>query len=95
MTVLLWCAAMSSLLVEPDERGRVSLSRAGELADRYVVHRLDNGVLVLEPAVVLGVREAAELTQARQSVTRRQPAAPLGAVLDRIDTEVGVDTNLR
>jgi hypothetical protein len=83
---------MSTLLVEPDDRGRICLSRTGVLADRYVVHRLDNGILMLEPAVVLGVRESAELTQARQVVAQGRVGAPLDAVLDRLDAEVGVST---
>lgn len=85
---------MSSLLVEPDDRGRVSLGRAGDLADRYVVHRLGNGVLMLEPAVVLGAREMEELLAARAAASRGTGSSPLDDALDRLDSQLGISTRL-
>lgn len=47
------------LVIEADERGRVSLARAGvEPNQRYVVHVESDGSVILSPAVVMTAHEA-------------------------------------
>lgn len=48
------------ILVEPDSRGRVSLSQVGRKSRYYRVTEEAGGVIVLRPAVILTVDEALE-----------------------------------
>lgn len=47
-----------NILVEPDSRGRVSLSQVTRKARYYRVTEEPGGVIVLRPAVILTVDEA-------------------------------------
>jgi hypothetical protein len=44
-------------VVEADPRGRVSLARAGKLAERYLCYALADGRIVLQPAAVISELE--------------------------------------
>ena len=44
-------------VVEADPRGRVSLARAGRLAERYLCYALGDGRIILQPAVVVSELE--------------------------------------
>ena len=75
-------------LLEPDDRGRVSLARLpGDNADRYMARRLEDGTVILEPVVVLPARAVDSLTRAlRSNRDRREGNAgttPLAEVLGR------------
>ena len=73
------------VLVEPDDRGRVSLSKIpGANVDRYVGRRLPDGSILLQPAVVMSHQALRSLlqVQSRASTGPRQ-SIPLGEVLDR------------
>lgn len=49
----------TEVLVDRDTRGRVSLARvSSHLADRYLARIEDDGVIVLEPAVVMTEAQA-------------------------------------
>ncbi|AEQ21093.1 hypothetical protein E3_1750 [Rhodococcus phage E3] len=48
------------ILVEPDSRGRVSLSQVGRKSRYYRVTEEAGGIIVLRPAVILTVDEALE-----------------------------------
>ena len=77
------------VLVEPDDRGRVSLSKLpGVNAQRYVGRRMADGSIVLRPALVMSY-------QALQSLLKVQSRGPaeerlgssLREVLDRYGRE--------
>ncbi len=75
-------------LLEPDERGRISLARVpGDMAERYAARRLDDGTILLEPVVVLPLRAVESLTRALEANGRRRrgesSTTPLDAVLKR------------
>jgi hypothetical protein len=53
--------AGTEFVVEADARGRVSLGRAGKLADRYLCYALADGRIVLQPAAVVSEVELALL----------------------------------
>ena len=64
-------------VVEADPRGRVSLARAGQLAERYLCYALADGRIVLQPAAVVSELEislladpdtVAELDEGRREV---------------------------
>jgi hypothetical protein len=40
-------------VVEADPRGRVSLARAGRLAERYLCYALADGRIILQPAAIV------------------------------------------
>jgi hypothetical protein len=73
------------LLLEPDDRGRISLAKVpGSTADRYIVRPLPGGSLLLQPAVVLSrqsVESLLKVVEARRDGPRR--GRPLNEVLDR------------
>jgi hypothetical protein len=46
-------ATTKQFVVEADPRGRVSLARAGELAERYLCYALPDGRIILQPAAVV------------------------------------------
>jgi hypothetical protein len=76
-------------MIEPDERGRISLSKIpGANADRYLARRLADGSVVLQPAVLLS-RQAlvslAALAEAKRSGART--GRPLRDILDRVDRQ--------
>ena len=48
---------MSEVIVQPDDRGRVSLGPREELAGRYRVDRLANGQLLLDPVEMVSSYE--------------------------------------
>ncbi len=77
-----------TMLLEPDERGRISLARVpGELAERYLARRLEDGTVILEPVVVLPVRAVESLTRAMESHGKRRrgeaSTTPLAQVLKK------------
>lgn len=60
-------------LLEPDDRGRVSLARLpGENADRYMARRLDDGTVILEPVIVLPARAVESFARAARSNRSRR-----------------------
>jgi hypothetical protein len=76
-------------MIEPDERGRISLSKIpGANAERYLARRLADGSVVLQPAVLLS-RQAldslAALAQAKGSGART--GRPLRDILERVDRQ--------
>lgn len=73
------------VLVEPDDRGRVSLSKLpGTNAERYVGQRMADGSIVLRPAVVMSYRALQSLMKVQAASDRgRLPGKPLREVLDR------------
>ena len=50
-------SAARQFVVEADTRGRVSLGRAGKLAERYLCYALADGRIVLQPAAVVSELE--------------------------------------
>jgi hypothetical protein len=46
-------ATSKQFVVKADPRGRVSLARAGELAERYLCYALADGRIILQPAAVV------------------------------------------
>jgi hypothetical protein len=78
---------MSDVLIEPDERGRVSLSKIpGANAERYLARRLSDGSVILQPAVLMS-RQALDSLATLLETKRSDPQAgrPLRDILDRID----------
>jgi hypothetical protein len=71
------------ILVEADERGRVSLARLGGAGRQYLATVHKTGTITLEPAVVLTEREAEELARARERATTGK-TVPLADALRRI-----------
>ena len=81
--------ALPTTLLEPDERGRLSLARIpGDNAERYLARRLDDGTVILEPVVVLPVRALESLRHALVASQRRDASGgattPLDQVLARV-----------
>lgn len=77
--------ALPTTLLEPDERGRLSLARIpGENADRYLARRLDDGTVILEPVVVLPVRALESLRHALVANQRRQSSGGTTTPLDQV-----------
>ena len=50
-------ATAKQFVVEADPRGRVSLARAGKLAERYLCYALADGRIILQPAAVVSELE--------------------------------------
>ena len=50
-------ATAKQFVVEADPRGRVSLARAGKLAERYLCYALADGRIILQPAAVISELE--------------------------------------
>ena len=48
---------VKQFVVEADPRGRVSLARAGNLAERYLCYALADGRIILQPAAVISELE--------------------------------------
>lgn len=73
------------VIVEPDDRGRVSLSRLpGANAARYVGRRLSDGSIILQPAVILTEQALASLVKVHAANQAGRPKSrPLREVLDR------------
>ena len=76
----------SLTLLEPDDRGRVSLARLpGVNAERYMARRLEDGTVILEPVVVLPARSLDSLAEALKSHRARTSGkagtTPLAEVL--------------
>lgn len=75
------------VIVEPDDRGRVSLAKIpGRNADRYVGRRLSDGAVILQPAVVMTYQSLTSLSAViRNRATGRMQGEPrsLTDVLDR------------
>ena len=46
-------ATTKQFVVKADPRGRVSLARAGELAEHYLCYALPDGRIILQPAAVV------------------------------------------
>ena len=83
-------------MIEPDERGRVSLSKIpGNNADRYIARRLPNGSIILQPAVLIPTQALDSLValQATRRNGKREGRA-LGDVLDRHNRSAPSDTRL-
>jgi hypothetical protein len=80
---------MASIIVECDERGRVSLARVAAVrAERYVATSRADGSIVLEPATVLPSSVVSRLVAAE---ARRQVrnAADVGPVTRTVDEVLG------
>ena len=72
-------------LIEPDERGRISLARLpGQNAARYAGRRLDDGTIVLEPVIVLPVRALDSLRVALTSHNTRKRGRSGTTPLDQV-----------
>jgi hypothetical protein len=90
----------TDVIVEPDDRGRISLSRfPGPTAERYVGRRLLDGSIILQPAVVLTEQALASLMKVHSARTAGRPQGrALREVLDRFGsarpTEDEVDAAL-
>ena len=86
-------ATAKQFVVEADPRGRVSLARAGKLAERYLCYALADGRIVLQPAAVVSELELNLLgdpdTVARLDDGRRELAE--GAVDVRGWTRIEAD----
>jgi hypothetical protein len=52
---------IKQFVVEADPRGRVSLARAGDLAERYLCYALPDGRIILQPAAVVSDLELSVL----------------------------------
>ena len=80
-------SAMSlDVLVEPDDRGRVSLSKIpGANVERYVGRRLADGSIILQPAVVMTRQALTSLLTIQRTADQRSVSKtkPLGEVLKR------------
>ena len=74
-----------AMLLESDDRGRVSLARLpGENASRYLARRLDDGTVILEPVVVLPVRALQSLRVALTANQRRGKGQSTTTPLDEV-----------
>lgn len=76
----------SDVIVEPDDRGRVSLSKIpGANAERYIGRRLIDGSVLLQPAVVMTYQALVSLGKVQMARQRSASGAPspLSDVLDR------------
>ncbi len=87
-------------LLEPDERGRVSLARVpGANADRYLARRMADGTVILEPVVVLPVRALDSLQHALLARARRESGqgstTPLETLLPRPPSTTSATKNIR
>ena len=84
---------MSVVLIEPDERGRVSLSKIpGVNAEQYIGSRLPNGSVLLQPAVLLPTAALESLVKLQDPSRRAsRPGRPLREVLDRHGSTVPDD----
>jgi hypothetical protein len=70
--------AAIDVLLEPDDRGRINLSRLeGKRADRYLAHQQPDGSIVLRPAALLSERALEAYVQVRIAQASRDPDAPL------------------
>jgi hypothetical protein len=78
---------VSDVLIEPDERGRVSLSKIpGANAERYLARRLSDGSVLLQPAVLMSQQALDSLATLLEAKRSGAPTGrPLQDVLDRID----------
>jgi hypothetical protein len=78
---------VNDVLIEPDDRGRVSLSKIpGANAERYLARRLSDGSVILQPAVLMSQQaldSLAALAKAKRSDA--PPGRPLRDILDRVD----------
>ena len=77
----------SDVIVEPDERGRVSLSKIpGTNAERYIGRRLSDGSVLLQPAIVMTYQALVSLGKVQEARRRPPSGQPreLGEVLDRL-----------
>jgi hypothetical protein len=83
-------AMSSDVIVEPDDRGRVSLSKIpGVNAERYIGRRLSDGSVLLQPAIVMtyqALTSLAKVQEARRRPTTGQPR-PLREVLVQLGRE--------
>ena len=78
---------MSDVLIEPDDRGRVSLSKIpGANAERYLARRLSDGSVILQPAVLMS-RQALDSLATLLETKRNDPQGgqQLRDILGRID----------
>jgi hypothetical protein len=87
----------SDVIVEPDERGRVSLSKIpGANAERYIGRRLSDGSVLLQPAVVMTYQALVSLGKVQEARRRPLVGQPreLGEVLDRLGRSTLSDAQL-
>jgi hypothetical protein len=76
----------TDVLLEPDDRGRINLSRLnGKMADRYLAHLQPDGSIVLRPAALLTERALEAYVQVRLAQAAREPNAPLRSLSDYLD----------
>jgi hypothetical protein len=74
---------LAQVLLEPDDRGRVNLSRVdGPKAQRYIAERLLDGSIMLRPAALLTERALESYVQARIAQATRDPERPLRSLSD-------------
>lgn len=76
-------------MIEPDERGRISLSKIpGANADRYLARRLADGSVVLQPAVLMSRQALDSLAALVEAQKGGAPTGrPLREILDRVDRQ--------
>ncbi len=86
---------MATTLLELDERRRASFGRIGRKQDtRYVVQELDNGELLLSPAVVMTERDAALLAnpklveQIKAGIAEAEAGLTTRVDLDALEAEI-------
>jgi hypothetical protein len=87
----------SDVIVEPDERGRVSLSKIpGTNAERYIGRRLSDGSVLLQPAVVMTYQALVSLGNVQEARRRPLGGEPrsLSEVLDRLGRSNPSQTHL-
>ena len=82
-------------MIEPDERGRVSLAKIpGENAERYIGRRLPNGSVILEPAVLVSQQALDSLATLQAAGRTHRLGRSVRETLDRYGRQPATEAQL-
>jgi hypothetical protein len=73
-------AGDQSELIRVDARGRINIGKHAAAGTNYLMSRGDDGVITLQPAVVMTITEFEAFARGERASAAAAPATPCGAV---------------